>query len=446
MSFWLFPFEYVKKDCKLVLYGAGQVGRCFATQLQKTGFCSLLAVLDQHAGGNLSNGVPILAPEEICSLDFEYVLIATEILSVTTEMRNKLLALGIAKDKILFFPDRSIEYMSQDTPSLLRLEKRVEKIEAELQGVSSFSQLKKRIGMVEEKLRGMGVYEFKSRLDKRLVRLELLDYYSQDENQRSLDDEQKRLVRYLRQKYLQSQERVIKEDMAYSKVVPSNAVLTPELKEENGYWYFNLSGHKLYCGTEASKAVKYIKSVLRDIETVNNPHQYLQPEKDGFDVPEGAVLCDVGAAEGYFGVKYLDRCKKVYFFETERRWIDLLKKTCADFMHKVEIVQGAVGDTEGDILLDDFFKNREKPTFIKMDIEGAEGAALRGMKGLIEDNYPLCLLICTYHRQEDWDHFYAMLHDRFTISHSDSYYWHMLDPMPPFFRRGVMRAKKNVMH
>lgn len=81
---------------------------------------------------------------------------------------------------------------------------------------------------------------------------------------------------------------------------------------------------------------------------------------------------------------------------------------------------------------------------IKMDVEGAEGAVLRGMGELLYDNNPLTLFICTYHRQEDWDRYYEMLKGRYRISHSKGYYWNVQDPHPPFFRRGIMRAEKIV--
>jgi FkbM family methyltransferase len=46
--------------------------------------------------------------------------------------------------------------------------------------------------------------------------------------------------------------------------------------------------------------------------------------------------------------------------------------------------------------LDDFFTDKKAPTFIKMDIEGAEMDALIGAKGIIEKNRPT-LAICAYH-------------------------------------------------
>lgn len=50
--------------------------------------------------------------------------------------------------------------------------------------------------------------------------------------------------------------------------------------------------------------------------------------------------------------------------------------------------------------LDDFFKHKEAPTFIKMDIEGAEEEALRGAEGLLRADAPK-LAISVYHRAAD---------------------------------------------
>ncbi len=52
------------------------------------------------------------------------------------------------------------------------------------------------------------------------------------------------------------------------------------------------------------------------------------------------------------------------------------------------------------VSLDEYFLDKEKPTFIKADIEGAEMELLEGAAGIIKTKKPL-LAICIYHRIED---------------------------------------------
>ena len=155
----------------------------------------------------------------------------------------------------------------------------------------------------------------------------------------------------------------------------------------------------------------------------------------------GGVLYDVGAAEGLFSLLLVDKCKKIYLFENDHRWMKCLNMTFAPYKDKVEIISKTVGDGQNGMCLDDFCEDKEFPGIIKMDIEGYEASALRGMDKLLDSNNDLTMLICTYHRQDDWDQFEKLLKNKgFNVSPSDGYFWHMPDPMPPFFRHGIMRA------
>lgn len=307
------------------------------------------------------------------------------------------------------------------------------------------TELYNRFDSVWSKLRACGLLNINSRLDSRIIRLEILNYYQDSLKYETLDEEQKRIIDFLRNDYDYelSSGRTYYEDEYYQVKKPETTSEDMQVYEEDGLWYAIVSGHKVFFGENAHDAKAYLEETLHWLET-DTPHRYMDVAKDQIGIDQDAILVDVGAAEGYFGMKYLDQCKKVYFFECDEKWLKYLRKTCEPYGDKIEIVEGFVGDQEDHIKLDEFFRDKEKPTHIKMDIEGAEGAALRGMQELINDEQiPLTMFLCTYHRQADWDRYYSILSDKFRISASNGYYWDIQDPQPPFFRKGMMRAQKN---
>lgn len=84
-------------------------------------------------------------------------------------------------------------------------------------------------------------------------------------------------------------------------------------------------------------------------------------------------------------LEIVDKAKHVYLFEAEESWIGDLEKTFAPWKEKVTIVRKYVSDIDDDnnVRLDSFFnKSILKPTFIKIDVEGAEMNVLNGCASL----------------------------------------------------------------
>src|SRR5690606_39675488 len=84
---------------------------------------------------------------------------------------------------------------------------------------------------------------------------------------------------------------------------------------KNGLYYMLWEGKRLYYknGSRASKAAQYFNS-LRLEQDLRSPHRYLA---DDFDVDEGDVVVDVGAAEGNFSLSVVERAGFIYLFETD---------------------------------------------------------------------------------------------------------------------------------
>jgi FkbM family methyltransferase len=142
---------------------------------------------------------------------------------------------------------------------------------------------------------------------------------------------------------------------------------------------------------------------------------------------EDEIIADCGfytgdTAEDY--IKYAGGFKKYYGFEPSTENLSKVPENIASDP-RIEVVQAGVhsynttlkfsykigtgsasafddlgNDSLPVVSLDAFFEGKEPPTFIKMDIEGSEIAALLGAKCIIKEHRPK-LAICVYHKPED---------------------------------------------
>lgn len=147
---------------------------------------------------------------------------------------------------------------------------------------------------------------------------------------------------------------------------------------------------------------RYYSGILKE-QDIHSPHLYFTESLRHEDL-EGTVI-DCGAAEGIFLLDIINRAKKVYCFEPDPLWQEPLAHTIEPFYSKVTFEKKFIGDSRNDekreISLDEYF-DEEFPTdvkMIKLDIEGAEQKALRGMRKLLELNPAAILLVCAYHSQ-----------------------------------------------
>jgi FkbM family methyltransferase len=144
---------------------------------------------------------------------------------------------------------------------------------------------------------------------------------------------------------------------------------------------------------------------------------------------EGEVFVDGGAYDGATTLNFIERVKgkykKIYAFEADslnyEKTHESLKKhenvetVFAGLWHEngelsfmsVESEWARISETGTSVIpavaLDDYFKDKpisEYPTFIKMDIEGAEKSALLGAREVIKKARPK-LAISVYHKPED---------------------------------------------
>lgn len=173
--------------------------------------------------------------------------------------------------------------------------------------------------------------------------------------------------------------------------------------------FFNLVNYK-YSGDP--RYIRYFED-LRE-------NQYFEPF---LNLPHHPVFADVGGYQGETSIKFMDMYpdyKKIYFFEPEEENLKKAKEKLASYQNIVYVQKGCYSDIgeiafsidgsssmickDGNtkILLDKLDNMvSERIDFIKMDIEGAEGDAIEGMKRTILD-YHSTMAVCVYHKPDDF--------------------------------------------
>ncbi len=172
------------------------------------------------------------------------------------------------------------------------------------------------------------------------------------------------------------------------------------------------------------------------------------------EIREGDVVIDGGACWGDTALYFADRGGKVYAFEFLPDNLALLRENVAlnpSLAPRIEVVDRAVWNVSGErvpyasngpatalgsgdaaaetLSIDDLVRERALPRvdFIKLDVEGAELAALRGAEETIRRFHPR-LAVSLYHRNEDFAEIprylaargYRLYLDHFTIHEEET--------------------------
>ena len=150
-----------------------------------------------------------------------------------------------------------------------------------------------------------------------------------------------------------------------------------------------------------------------------------------------------------FVLANIESLKHAYLFECDEEWMEALNYTFKAWNNRITIINKYISDKDSDTetIIDNFVRdNKVFPDFIKMDIEGAEQAALSGAKLTLTSAADLKLAVCTYHNHDD-AYMISTFFNR--LSYDFSFTKGVLlilnkgfarDIQPPYFRKGVIRA------
>lgn len=84
-GYYLFPFDRIERNSSIVIYGSGLVGRDYKRQVDRIGFCNIVAVVDK-----IYDNTIVFSPELIRNLSFDYILIATANKIYVSEIKERI--------------------------------------------------------------------------------------------------------------------------------------------------------------------------------------------------------------------------------------------------------------------------------------------------------------------------------------------------------------------
>lgn len=233
----------------------------------------------------------------------------------------------------------------------------------------------------------------------------------------------------------------------------NNEALFDIKKSDDNFFYAVLGGKNLYFPKKYGQDTirQMCKSRLLEQDRLC-PHCYFSQEC--LPPQKGEVLFDIGAAEALISLQYVDVAAHVYIFECDQDWMDALHKTFEPWKEKVSIINLYVGNKTADGMtrIDDFVcanpQLQDSDIVIKMDIEGAELAALEGCADTIARKN-VRFSVCTYHQPGDAEKFKFFFEKRgFKTEFSKNYMlFKGLTPSEycrPYLRKGMIRAWKEI--
>lgn len=109
----LIPYGGIKRKSRIVLYGAGMVGRFMEHYIQSVLECDLVCWIDKHFE-SIKGELALSNPKEIIELDYDYIVISIMRAYAVNEVKLQLAELGVESEKILWVKQ---EYI--DNPLLL---------------------------------------------------------------------------------------------------------------------------------------------------------------------------------------------------------------------------------------------------------------------------------------------------------------------------------------
>lgn len=214
-----------------------------------------------------------------------------------------------------------------------------------------------------------------------------------------------------------------------------------------GHFFAMYNSRRIYFPKQWSekKCFHYFQSVWVE-QNGRSPHRYRL-----WDMPvNDQTVIDIGAAEGNFSVEAAEVARRVVLAEGDPLWWGALELTFAPFRSKVRLIKAFVeadNDSGGEAVSMRNLISSERPSLVKMDVEGAARDLLQSVHELLERAEGPDFVVATYHYPSESSEVKQLL-EACGYRTNKSEGW-MLVPFdtnqqPPYFREALIHATKSV--
>ena len=102
-----FESNLFETGCKVILYGAGHVGKGYYTYIKNTKCVDLIAWTDINYDRDDMKMLGVCSPEDISDLNYDYILIATIYECMADDIKRALVEKGVSLNKIIWVTPKS---------------------------------------------------------------------------------------------------------------------------------------------------------------------------------------------------------------------------------------------------------------------------------------------------------------------------------------------------
>lgn len=110
---YIFPFDLIKKDTRIVIYGAGIVGKSYYRSFYENYYGKIEGWIDKNCQDLSKFGYYISRPEKVIDMQFDYIVIAIEDENVVSSVKRYLKDMGVPEEKMVWEKPRKVRWKEE---------------------------------------------------------------------------------------------------------------------------------------------------------------------------------------------------------------------------------------------------------------------------------------------------------------------------------------------